>query len=104
MQYVILESNDFTSLTVNSLKTCVPDAEYKVIVRNEKVSPLEQSLSHCKNLTFVIGSGVVLELKEGDLPPEEKFRKYHIGASRQAVFAEYQNKPFALTCKTFQTL
>ena len=69
MQYVILENNDFTALTVNSLKTCIPDAEYKVIVKNDK--PLEQSLQNCNDLTFVIASGVVLELKEGDLPPEE---------------------------------
>jgi hypothetical protein len=91
MQYVILEKNDFTALTVNSLKTCIPDVEYKVIVKNDK-SALEQSLQDCNDLTFVIASGVVLELKKGDLPPEEKLRKYHIAASKQAVFAEYQNK------------
>ena len=92
MQYLILENNDFTALTVNSLKTCIPDAEYKIIVRQEKISPLEQALRHYDDLTFVIQSGIVLELKQGDLPPEEKLRKYHIGASKQAVFAEHETK------------
>ena len=87
MQYLVLENNNFTALTINSLKKCVPDAEYKIV--QQEGDALVQALDICDDLTFVITGGIVLELKDGDIAPKEKLKKYHMCASKLAVFAEH---------------
>ena len=60
MQYLVIERNNFTALTINSLKACIPDAEYKIV--QEKGSTLEQALDICDEVTFVVTGGIVLDL------------------------------------------
>ena len=86
MKYLVLKNN-YTALTVNSIKQNMPDAEYKVV--SVEGGKIPTALKHCKELTMVIMGGIVLNIKEGDLPPIEKLKKHHLAMSREAVFADH---------------
>ena len=86
MKYLVLENN-YTALTVNSIKQNMPDAEYKVVpVEGGKIPT---ALKHCTEPTMVVMGGIVLNIKEGDLPSPEKLKKHHLAMSREAVFADH---------------
>jgi len=88
MFYLVLNKNNFTSLTVDSIKKNMPDAEYKV-VDLEEGGRLPTAFKHAKGLTMVVTGGIVLNIKEGDLPPDEKLEKHHLAMSREAVFSDH---------------
>tara|TARA_B110000977_G_scaffold62982_1_gene85596 strand:- start:886 stop:1593 length:708 start_codon:yes stop_codon:yes gene_type:complete len=86
MRYLVLE-NKFAQLTINSIKQNMPDAEYKVVpVVGGRIAT---ALKNSTDLTMVVMGGIVLNIKEGDLPPEESLRKHHLAMSRQAVFSDH---------------
>jgi hypothetical protein len=86
MKYLVLENN-YTALTVNSIKQNMPDAEYKVVpIEGGKIPT---ALKHCTEPTMVVMGGIVLNIKEGDLPSAEKLKKHHLAMSREAVFADH---------------
>ena len=66
----------------------MPDAEYKV-VDMEEGGRLPTAFKHAKGLTMVVTGGIVLDVQEGDLPPEEKLLKHHLAMSREAVFSDH---------------
>jgi precorrin-6B methylase 2 len=73
MKYLVLENN-YTALTVNSIKQNMPDAEYKVVpIEGGKIPT---ALKHCTEPTMVVMGGIVLNIKEGDLPSAEKLKKH----------------------------
>lgn len=91
LKILILEVNNLTKLTINSIKKNIPGAEYKV-VRKDKIkdSNIGAALTHADGITLVVQSGLVLELKDGDLPDIEKLKNYHICVSREGVFTDHK--------------
>jgi len=86
MQYLVLENN-FTALTTNSIEQNMPDAEYKVVP--DTGGRIENALKHCTDITMVVTGGIILNIKEGDLPPDEVLGRNHLACSREAVFIDH---------------
>jgi len=84
---VIYEENDLTPLTVNSIKANMPDWTYKVVpVEDSKIG---LALKNINDTSLVVKSGVVLKVKEGDLPSKERLKNYHMALSRFYVFHDH---------------
>ena len=93
LKVLILESNNLTNLTVNSLKQNMPNTEYTVVAKEKHTeSVLGTSLQNCERFTptLVVKSGVVLNLKEKDLPSKNKINAYDICLSREGVFTDHK--------------
>ena len=88
LEIIILECNDLTALTVNSIKKNMPRAKYKVVPAKGK-SKIGTALSHAKGITLVVTSGLVLNIKHGDLPPESKLEQYALSVSREGVYVDH---------------
>ena len=88
MLYLVLENN-FTQLTVNSIKKNMPYDEYKVVNADGKCR-ITTALEHAKGLTMVVAGGIALSIKDGDLPPAAKMKNKHLAMSREAVFADHR--------------
>jgi hypothetical protein len=86
MQYLVID-NEFTALTVNSIKKNMPDAKYTVAPIGDGRIPT--ALKLCTEPTLVVTGGIILNIKEGDLPDPELFKKKHLAMSREAVFADH---------------
>ena len=87
LEILILECNDLTALTVNSIKKNMPRAKYRVIpVGKSKVGT---ALANATGLSLVVTSGLVLNIKQGDLPPESKLKDYAIALSREGVYVDH---------------
>jgi len=90
LKVLILESNNLTNLTVNSLEKNTPQVSYKVITKKEQTnSRIGTALLHSEGITLVVKSGIVLELKEGDIPSLDKLEAVDICVSRKAVFIDH---------------
>ena len=90
LKVLILESNNLTNLTVNSLEKNTPQVSYKVITKKEQTnSRIGTALLHSEGITLVVKSGIVLELKEGDIPSLDKLESVDICVSRKAVFIDH---------------
>lgn len=85
---LILETNELTELTISSIKKNMPRVKYEVVPAGK--SKVGTALSNCDGLTLVVNSGVVLNIKHGDLPPIERLNKYHICVSRTGVFVDHK--------------
>jgi len=81
---VIYEENDLTPLTVNSIKANMPNWTYKVVPAEK--SKVGVALKNISDTSLIVKSGVVLKVKEGDLPSKERLKNYHMALSRFFVF------------------
>jgi hypothetical protein len=88
LEIIILECNDLTALTVNSIKKNMPRVKYKVVPAKGK-SKIGTALAHAKGISLVVTSGLVLDIKHGDLPPEEQLQKYALSVSREGVYVDH---------------
>ena len=86
---LVVECNKLTALTVNSIRKNMPDWEYEVVSYQGGFIPT--ALRHANELCLVVKSGVILDLKDGDLPERELLEKYDICMSRDGVFTD--NRP-----------
>lgn len=86
MQYLVIE-NEFTALTVNSIKQNMPDAKYLTAPMGE--GRIQTALKLCTEPTMVVTGGIILNIKEGDLPDPKVLETKHLAMSREAVFADH---------------
>jgi hypothetical protein len=86
MQYLVIE-NEFTALTVNSIKQNMPDAKYVTTPMGE--GRIQTALKLCTEPTMVVTGGIILNIKEGDLPDPKVLETKHLAMSREAVFADH---------------
>ena len=86
MQYLVIE-NEFTALTVNSIKQNMPDAKYVTAPMGE--GRIQTALKLCTEPTMVVTGGIILNIKEGDLPDPKVLETKHLAMSREAVFADH---------------
>ena len=90
LKVLILEDNNLTNLTVNSLKENTPEISYKVISKKEQTeSRIGTALLNSKDITLVVSSGIVLELKDTDIPALDVLEEYDICVSRYAVYMDH---------------
>lgn len=87
LEILVLECNDLTSLTVNSIRKNMPRAKYKVVKCG--ASKVGTSLAHATDTTLVVTSGLVLNIRQGDLPPDSKLKQYAISVSREGVYVDH---------------
>ena len=87
LEILVLESNDLTSLTVNSIRKNMPRAKYKVVKCG--ASKVRTALAHATDTTLVVTSGLVLNIRQGDLPPDSKLKQYAISVSREGVYVDH---------------
>ena len=91
LKVLILEKNNLTKLTTNSLDINTPEIEYKVVKKEDCTeSKIGTALLNTKDITLVVTSGLVLELKDGDFPDIEKLKEYGICVSREGVFTDHK--------------
>ena len=91
LKVLILEDNNLTNLTVNSLKENTPEISYKVISKEEQTeSKIGTALLNSKHITLVVSSGIVLELKDTDIPNLDVLEEYDICVSRYAVYMDHE--------------
>lgn len=84
MEFVVIEFNDLTPLSVNSIKEFNPDAEVTVVPVGP--SAVASALSVIEDKALVMKSGVVFRGTERDIPID-KMNEYPIAISELAVFA-----------------
>lgn len=90
LNLIILEVNPFTALTEESIRKNMPGIGYTIA----RVSPkgiLNTALDVADGkISFVVMSGVVLDIKDGDLPPLSVIKQYHLCAARNQVYADHE--------------
>jgi len=83
---LVVECDSLTSITENSIKRDMPDWDYKVVSYKDGFIPT--ALNNIDDITLVVRGGVILNIKEKDLPDRETLEKYHICISKDAVFGD----------------
>lgn len=84
---LVVKCDSLASITENSIKANMPDWEYKVVPYENGFIPT--ALNNIDTLTLVVRSGVILNLKEKDLPATEMLEKYDICISKDTVFGDH---------------
>lgn len=84
IDYLILETNELTAITVNSIKAHDATASIKVITPEE--SFVGTALKHSSSSTLVLKSGVVWRGTSADIPKQAK--DYPICVSEYGVFTD----------------
>lgn len=87
LEILVLDCNDFTALTVNSIKKNMPRTKYKVVKCGK--SKVGTALSNITGITLVVTGGLVLNIRQGDLPPENKLKNYALCLSREGVYVDH---------------
>lgn len=87
LEILVLDCNELTPITVNSIRKNMPRAKYKVVKVGD--SKIGTAVANCDKPTLVVTSGIVLDIKHGDIPPIEKIKQYHMCVSRQGVYVDH---------------
>ena len=83
---LVVECNQLTALTVNSIRQNMPEWDYKVVPFKDGFIPT--ALRHANDLCLVVKSGIILDIKDGDVPSRELLEQYDICVSRDGVFTD----------------
>ena len=94
---LILETNNLTALTTNSIEINMPHFQYKIVKPGK--SKIATALHNIKEITLVVKSGMVLNIKDKDLPKIKNLMKYDMCVSRQGVYTDHPSikKHYKLT-------
>lgn len=84
---LVIECNKLASLTVNSIKANMPDWDYKVVPYVDGFIPT--ALNNADDLCIAVKSGLILDIKDGDLPDRSVLEEYDICVSRCGVFTDH---------------
>jgi len=91
LKVLILEENNLLNLTTNSLDINNPEITYTVINKDKMLeSRIATVLNNTDEITLVIKSGLIVNLKNKDLPSKSKLNKYHMAVSRYGVFTDHK--------------
>lgn len=85
-EILVIECNKLTALTVNSIRQNMPDWDYRVVPFKDGYIPT--ALYNTKRLTLCVRSGLILDLKDGDIPDKATLEEYDICVSREGVFTD----------------
>lgn len=87
LEILVLDCNELTPITVNSIRKNMPRAKYRVVKVDK--SKIGTAVANCDKPTLVVTGGIVLDIKLGDIPPVEKIKQYHMCVSRQGVYVDH---------------
>lgn len=91
LNLLVLEINELTAITINSIKQNMPDATYTV-VSCESNKKINTALTNISEPTLVVSSGLLLNIKSQDIPPLDKIGQYPICCSRAGVYTDHKYK------------
>jgi len=86
LDILILEENELLPLTLNSICANMPDAAFTVVKGG--TSRIGTALDNVTKPTLVVKSGLVLNIKDGDIPSNKMLERYPICVSREAVYSD----------------
>lgn len=90
LNLIIIKVNEFVGLTEASIRKNMPDVSYTV-VDMQPCGILGTALNASDGkISFVVASGVVLNIQAGDLPPLASINKYHLCAARNKVYCDHE--------------
>ena len=88
---LVIQCNNLSALTVNSIQQNMPDWSYEVVSYDKGF--IRTALKNTDEITLCVKSGVILDIKDGDLPDINKLKNYDIALSREGVFTDdFKNK------------
>ena len=83
LKILILETNNLTALTTNSIEMNMPEFQYKIVSHGK--SKLATALHNVDDITLVVKSGLVLNIKDTDLPSRDKIMNYDMCICRPRI-------------------
>jgi len=83
---LVIQCNNLSALTVNSIQQNMPDWSYEVVSYDKGF--IRTALKNTDEITLCVKSGVILDIKDGDLPDINKLKNYDIALSREGVFTD----------------
>lgn len=83
---LVIQCNNLSALTVNSIQQNMPDWSYEVVSYDKGF--IRTALKNTNEITLCVKSGVILDIKDGDLPDINKLKNYDIALSREGVFTD----------------
>lgn len=89
LKILVIECNDLTALTVNSIKQNMPDWSYEIVPFDGGY--IRTALQNADDMCLCVRSGVMLDVQDGDLPSHSILEKYDIALARDGVFSDNQN-------------
>ena len=89
LKILVIECNDLTALTVNSIQQNMPDWSHEVVSFDGGY--IRTALQNTDDICLCVRSGVILDIKDGDLPPRSVLADYDIALGRDGVFSDNQN-------------
>ena len=87
LKILVVECNQLSELTLNSIRKNMPDWDYELV--QYRGGFIRTALMNSDELCLVVKSGVILDIKEGDLPDRKLLEQYDICVSRDGVFTDH---------------
>ncbi len=89
LNLVILETNELTQLTLNSIEKNMEGAAVTVVPcpPNKKI---RTALENITETSLVVCSGLVLNINDSDIPPAEILSNYSLCCSRAGVYTDHK--------------
>jgi|SRR5210317_782464 len=87
LEILILDCNPLTPITITSIKKNMPRAKFKVVKCGK--SKIGAAVANTTKPTIVVTGGLVLNLRQGDIPSYETLLKYDICVSRLGVYTDH---------------
>ena len=86
-EVLVIECNNLSSLTVNSVKANMPDWDCSVVPYKDGF--ISTALKNLTGTALVVKSGVILNVRDGDLPAWDLLDSYDICLGRSGVFSDH---------------
>lgn len=87
---ILIRENAWSAITVDSIKANMPDWE-PVLVKRDAAGVIATALNNADGITMCVRGGVVLDIKNDDLPSDEKLSAFHIALAKRGVYVDNPN-------------
>jgi len=87
---ILIRENAWSAITVDSIKANMPDWE-PVLVKRGPSGVIATALDNADGITMCVRGGVVLDIKDEDLPPDDRLSGFHISLSKRGVYVDNPN-------------
>ena len=84
---ILIRKNAWSNITVDSIKHNMPDWE-PVLVDRDPAGVIATALNNADGITMCVRGGVVLDIKEKDIPSDEKLSEFHISLAKRGVYVD----------------
>jgi len=87
---ILIRENAWSAITVDSIKANMPDWE-PVLVKRDAAGVVATALNNADGITMCVRGGIVLDIKDEDLPPDDRFSGFHISLAKRGVYVDNPN-------------